>query len=89
MRSSSDYETIRKTGFGITHLFLVMTSSSDECPGVCRDGEIVLSGWNQCGTLSCGLQWEVEGSVTLYPGHVEKEKLIFFLPHGLGTKLYY
>ena len=24
--------------------------------------EIVLSGWSQSGTLSCGLQWEVEGS---------------------------
>ena len=41
---------------------------------VCRGGEIVLSGWSQSRTLLGGLQWEVEGSVTLYPGQVLSTK---------------
>lgn len=41
---------------------------------MCRGGEIVLSGWSQSRTLLGGLQWEVEGSVTLYPGQVLSTK---------------
>ena len=61
--------------FGVAHFFLVMTSSSDECPGVCRGGEmssLVGVKVGLCHVVSIG---KLRGSVTLYPGNVEKVKI--------------
>ena len=52
------------------------------------DGEIVLSGWNQSGTLSCGLWWEVEESSDLVLEPHGRSEDIFLFPHSLGTQLY-
>ena len=51
---------------------------------MCRDGEIVLSGWSQSGTLSCGLQWEVEGFSDLLSGQCGESS--YFFPTLLGYK---
>ena len=77
VRSSSDYETIRKTGY--THSGNSMHFSNAFLPGhdflirrVPRCVEIILSGWSQCGTLSCDISPEesrgVRWSYTLATG---------------------